>query len=793
MKISNQKGFILTETMVVSVILMVAFLFVFSQFLLIFAQYREFESYSKVSNVYKARNMATFLVKDNYDEIMATLNNNSYFNLTTCSAPIEFTSYCEGLIGEMDIKMAILTPYDLQAVINNNPSDFSHRLKQYLKYLQKSKDNPGEYRIILELNDGTFSSYTIGSEYAYPTKQQYRYKRGYATFNGVTDYITINKTIPATITIEMWAFANTWDRKMLWALETAKNLNLYFSTNRIILNVGDGAVNYFSDRGYPSVRQWHHIAVTFDGTNSKLYINGKYEGTAPTYYSPAGPSFRLARWYLNDGYHFDGGIKEVKVWSKVLTPVEISHSMYNTNNINKSGNLLYYYKLSEGKGPTLNDYSDNDQHLSNVTGFSWATEDTFSEWIDGEAPTGMYPVIETRTLYYYGDDWYTLADLRMLVEDWDINITNGLIGHYKFDDFQEPTKNVITNTNLDTGWSKGYQTNIIYNEIPPPMEIFDSPVVGFDRGNTAGYWFSYGDYAPQVAGETYTVSLYIKTKDSNFSIRFYTADNAEVGRYWSEYITVPNDGNWHRIVWPSFVNPTDSQSDSLSFNFSYAGAIGDPGTRTWFCAPQMEAKTYVSPFVNGTRSGIVKDYSSKDNNGTLQPATTPKWVKDGKVGEGTYQFGISGWKYILTNASPVGGTLTLCAWVNPTKYPFERSTILQSTNPNGYYLTLANDGSLQSHYYGTTPAGYHSTRGGVIPLNKWTFTCTSWDGNHNRLYINGELLKTVTTTGGGVISASLNIGAESLARQFYGKIDEVRIYNRALSDKEVQYIYLLEN
>ena len=57
------------------------------------------------------------------------------------------------------------------------------------------------------------------------------------------------------------------------------------------------------------------------------------------------------------------------------------------------------------------------------------------------------------------------------------------------------------------------------------------------------------------------------TLDSNFRICFYTADNVETGRYWSEYITVPNDGNWHRVVWNSFTNPSNSQSNSLSFHF----------------------------------------------------------------------------------------------------------------------------------------------------------------------------------------------------------------------------------
>ncbi len=198
----------------------------------------------------------------------------------------------------------------------------------------------------------------------------------------------------------------------------------------------------------------------------------------------------------------------------------------------------------------------------------------------------------------------------------------------------EPTTNVVTYTNLNTGWSKNYQSNIVYDDIEPPAGI-NSQVVGHTRGNSSGYWYSYGDYAPQDPSVVYVVSMYVKTLDSNFRIRFYTANNSEDGRVWGSLITVPNDGKWHRVVWPSFTNPSNSQSDSLSFNFSYNGAIGNASTKTWFCAPQMEAKSYATPFVDGTRSatnGWV-DRSGNSNDGTLVNGTDTgvSHYRDGQV------------------------------------------------------------------------------------------------------------------------------------------------------------------
>ena len=165
-----------------------------------------------------------------------------------------------------------------------------------------------------------------------------------------------------------------------------------------------------------------------------------------------------------------------------------------------------------------------------------------------------------------------------------------------------PTTNIVSNWNLNSGWSKGYQGDIEFDQIPPPPGI-DAPTVGFNKRSTSSYWYSYGDYAgPQIPGSVYTVSMYIKTVDPSFSINFYTANNSEAGRHWSAHISVPGDNEWHRIVWPSFTVAANSQSDSLSFNFRMGGTSGHNNSRTWFCAPQMELGNEATAFVKGTRT-----------------------------------------------------------------------------------------------------------------------------------------------------------------------------------------------
>ena len=52
-------------------------------------------------------------------------------------------------------------------------------------------------------------------------------------------------------------------------------------------------------------------------------------------------------------------------------------------------------------------------------------------------------------------------------------------------------KNLVTNPNLDTGWSKTYATAIVFNEIPPPPGV-TAQTVSFENADAASplYWLS---------------------------------------------------------------------------------------------------------------------------------------------------------------------------------------------------------------------------------------------------------------------------------------------------------------
>ena len=77
-----------------------------------------------------------------------------------------------------------------------------------------------------------------------------------------------------------------------------------------------------------------------------------------------------------------------------------------------------------------------------------------------------------------------------------------------------------------------------------------------------------------------------------------------------------------------------------------------------------------------------------------------------------------------------------------------------------------------------------------LSLNTWTHLAATYDGVTLQLYVDGNQVKSKATKGESIEVSSnpVRIGNDEIAekKQFRGTIDEVRIYNRALTQTEIQ-------
>src|SRR5437660_1178172 len=182
----------------------------------------------------------------------------------------------------------------------------------------------------------------------------------------------------------------------------------------------------------------------------------------------------------------------------------------------------------------------------------------------------------------------------------------------------------------------------------------------------------------------------------------------------------------------------------------------------------------------------VGDSSGTNNTGTLSGAS---WTTAGRFGNALVFNGTSARVNIPNSASLQLTTgMTLEAWVNPSTVDGAWRDVIYKATDN-YYLEATSTNASKPAGGGTFGgAGSESYGTAALAVNTWTHLATTYDGSTLRLYVNGVQVSSQARTGNLATSTSaLQIGGDSTYGQYFtGTIDEVRIYNRALSQAEIQ-------
>ncbi|PYM89329.1 MAG: hypothetical protein DME04_26630 [Candidatus Rokuibacteriota bacterium] len=181
----------------------------------------------------------------------------------------------------------------------------------------------------------------------------------------------------------------------------------------------------------------------------------------------------------------------------------------------------------------------------------------------------------------------------------------------------------------------------------------------------------------------------------------------------------------------------------------------------------------------------VADGSGNNNTGTLGSGVT--WTAAGRYGSALV-FNGAGF-VTVPNAAALQLTtaMTLSAWVNPTTVSSAWRDVIYKGNDN-YYLsgtsTNASRPAGGGTFGGTTIETYGTA---ALAVNTWTHLAVTYDGATVRLYVNGAQVSSLARTGALTTSTNaLQIGGDSIWGQYFqGMIDEVRVYNRALSAAEI--------
>ena len=152
----------------------------------------------------------------------------------------------------------------------------------------------------------------------------------------------------------------------------------------------------------------------------------------------------------------------------------------------------------------------------------------------------------------------------------------------------------------------------------------------------------------------------------------------------------------------------------------------------------------------------------------------------------------------------VGSGITLAAWLNPVTYVYDDTRVISkatSVNTKDHWWMLSTEGRdhvlrfrLKTAGGGTTTLVATDSEG--VPTGEWTHAAATWDGNTMRIYQNLQEIASTTKVGTAVAvdpAVAVMIGNQPFGagdKHWRGLIDEMRIYNRRLSEAELCYIAL---
>ena len=216
-----------------------------------------------------------------------------------------------------------------------------------------------------------------------------------------------------------------------------------------------------------------------------------------------------------------------------------------------------------------------------------------------------------------------------------------------------------------------------------------------------------------------------------------------------------------------------------SFGLQFAGKL-------FAQAPGADALVAAYGFNEGAGT-TTADLSGNQLTGTLTGAT---WSTNGRYGGAISFAGTAGWVTVSSSALLNLSTgMTVQAWVYPTALSSWRSVIIKErTGGLSYGLYGNSDTSRPAAYVNLGGSDVGTNGMAQLPLNTWTHLAATYNGATLRLYVNGTNVSTRTVSGSLVTSSNpLRIGGNSVWNEYFtGRIDEVRVYNRALSVAEIQ-------
>lgn len=515
------------------------------------------------------------------------------------------------------------------------------------------------------------------------------------------------------------------------------------------------------------VNSWTHLSLVYTGSNRtmKVFVNGVLTNTINNYTAdlniPTTGTFELGTFVSSTIYSSNIILDEVRLFNVALSDSDVNLSRNRTVN-GSTTNLALYYDFNQGlaaqnntSNTVLNDVTSNPLNL-NLSNFGLTS--STSNWVSSP--------ITFSGLFNYGLPTITgISQNQTICSGFSVPLSvtatgSGLTYQWLKDgvSIAGATNSVITLLGVTPTTSGVYSVainnlggNITSAGISIEVNSSEINIKGNGTFNIAS-----GDLTPSPFDGTNFGSSTLTGQQ----LRSFIIENLGSSPLRISNISL-SGANPSDFTFQALPNATISGGGSSSFQIIYLStSLGIKNANVVVYSNDCDEAAYTFAITASTTAlGTALDFDGVDDYVSFPSNNT---------GAPLSQITLEGWIY-STN-------------ISPTFY----SEIIRSNNTS-LLFSFQDNGTILS--FGASLSSYAELD---IPItrsnyeNQWVHLAATYDGSTKRVYRNGVLIGSAPATGNILASNLFYVGSAGVSSEFFqGKMDEIRVWNRALSQAEI--------
>lgn len=657
---------------------------------------------------------------------------------------------------------------------------------------------------------------------------------GALSFDGVNDTVTVADAnvldLTNAMTLSAWVFPtaqNSWATVMMKEGASSTLAYALYSSENVARPSGwirtGSQDRTAAGSGALPLNTWTHLAMTYDGANLRVYVNGAQVATQSVTGS-VGVSALPLRIGGNSvwGEYFTGRIDEAHVYNRALTVTEIAADM-------QVGGAPAVPKLnitSPTNGASINGASINVSF--STTGDAGQASFAALRVDSGAiafAPLGGGPVqipgltpgvhslngwlARSDQSRIDGSDANTISFTMVAVDNTPkLSITSpapgsnvsGTTVNVSFSTSGDLTNAHHVYIRLDGGPDLMVQAlsgQVQIEEVAGGAHTLNGYVARADNSKITGSDATAVPFTTTVPDTTKPVVVIVSPMDgstvsNNVTLTATATDNVGVAGVQFKLNGVALGAEDTAAPYSYTWNTTTAANGAHVVTATARDAAGNTTTSIAINVVVLNATGAVLPglvaaygFEAGSGTSAA-DSSGQNNAGTLSGAT---WTTAGKFGN-ALSFDGNDMVNIPDAASlDLTNGMTLSAWVYPTaQSPWGTVILKEATNNLAYALYARESAATAAGYVRIGSSDRRAGSASALALNTWTHIASTYDGANLRFYVNGVQTGTLAVTGNmSATTLPLRIGGNTIWGEYFtGRIDEVRVFNRALNATELQ-------